>query len=113
MKTLKLSKLLPALLLIAATSCKKTELTPNQKSLSSSGSDNAASVIHSSQKIDDESYNWDPCTNELIHFTGYAQVVFDYTTNGNKLHGVFHYNPKGEKGEGLSSGIHYQGVGAT
>jgi hypothetical protein len=115
MKTLNLSKLLlPALLLVAATSCKKIELAPSsQTSQSTSTSQSAAALFHVSLKVDDESYNWDDCTNEWIHFTGYAQRVFDFTITGNKINGHSHYNPEGEKGEGLSSGIQYQGVGAS
>jgi hypothetical protein len=111
METFKFSKvMLGASLLICAASCKKAEVTPSNN-LSSSATQNAAVVIHSSQKVDDASDNWDPCTNEWIHFTGYAQITTSFTINDNRVTGVFHYNAEGEKGVGLSSGTQYRGVG--
>jgi hypothetical protein len=106
--------LLTGLLLLAATSCKKTNVIPaTENRLSTADAQNAAIVVHNTQRINDESYNWNPCTEELIHFTGEALATSNFIINGNKISGEIHYNPQGEKGEGLSSGIRYQGVGST
>jgi hypothetical protein len=109
------------LFLFAAVSCKKAELAPASEerlvstaaanALSGTAAQNAATTFHSTVQINDESENWSPCTGEWIHFTGEALLNVHFTFNNNKIHGEYHYNPQGEKGVGLSSGLQYQGVG--
>jgi hypothetical protein len=111
--------ILASILTLAFASCKKDEVAQSNNensshalSTASANAPEAASVYHATYQINDESYNWNPCTNEWVHFTGDAQIVFDYVINNNMVSGVYHYNPQGEKGEGLSSGIIYQGTGS-
>jgi hypothetical protein len=113
MKTFKQSTLLlMSFLLFTITSCKKTDVAPAAKNaVSTANAQAASSVYHNTQKVNDESYNWNPCTQEWVHFTGYALVNTDVVINGNNVSADLHFNEQGEKGVGLSSGIQYQGVG--
>lgn len=93
--------------------CKKESLTFGAQKESQNTTQNAAAYVYQSiEKVNDESYNWNPCGEEYVHFTGEALITTHYVINGNKINGEYHYNPQGEKGEGLNSGTVYQGVGS-
>jgi len=93
--------------------CKKESLTTGTQARSIDSVPNSAAYVYrSTESVNDESYNWNPCTGEWIHFTGEALITTRYVINGNNINGEYHYNPQGEKGEGLNSGTQYQGTGS-
>ena len=103
-----------AIAVLLFSSCKKDSFTTEQQTRSIAATPNSAAYVYqSTERINDESYNWNPCTQEYIHFTGEALITTHYVINGNNISGEYHYNAQGEKGEGLNSGIQYQGVGST
>jgi hypothetical protein len=61
------------------------------------------------KKIQYENIGWvNPCTNELVDFTGTMQALVDIKINKNRCHIICHSNLMGVSGVGRTSGEKYQ-----
>jgi hypothetical protein len=50
---------------------------------------------------------------EMVDISGSLHTLVSFTINGNKMSGYFHFQPQGIVGVGETTGLKYQGTGAT
>lgn len=97
-------------LFLILSSCRKEVSRANENALSPA-TENAAIVIHSHAIVNDDSYNYNPCTDEWIQFTGEGQLILDYRINNNEVTGTYHFNIiHKETGIGETTGTVYHAV---
>jgi hypothetical protein len=73
-----------------------------------------ATTFTSNEKVPLDQIAENPCTGELVQFTGELHVLLHSTVDANGgLHVQEHFQPQGALGTGLVSGEQYRGVGVT
>lgn len=95
-----------------SSSCRKE--VDSENSLLTSEAQLGALVIQSHEIINDDSYNYNPCTGEWIQFRGEAQLIIDIRINNNHVSGTYHFNIlHQETGVGATTGTVYHAVGGV
>jgi hypothetical protein len=54
---------------------------------------------------------FNPCTQEYVHVTGFTEYSVIWDTVKNSIHYTYHFQYDGVRGVGLTSGLKYKGTG--
>jgi len=96
-------------LLILFVNCNKEVVKQTSAASSDVSNTETRDRYTSSMPVDYTEFN--TCTQEYVHITGFWNYVVTWTTVGNRTNYTYHFKYDGVTGVGLTSGTKYQGTG--